>query len=326
MFVGICATSASVRCPHLAAPVLVWPRMSARCATRKLLRSWPQDTQSTLASWAFALRPPVLARFIFSMACTTPKWTQPRCLMLRHVSPRAMLGINLGTLMPSAPHVTDGVQIVSVSPGGPADVAGLKANDVIVSFGGKELRNETGQSPQQVLSALMFDAEAAEPITVEYRRDGKLQKTQIVPKSWPTFLSESIDHGLQGLEKLYEFNPLMRQPDLSGFGSAELLELSPALGQYFGTAKGLLVVRAPSDDRLKLQDGDVIIDIDGRVPTAAAHALQILNSYREGEKLKLHIMRQQKQVELTIEILKDSTHPETYRFERGAGDISWPRI
>jgi S1-C subfamily serine protease len=118
----------------------------------------------------------------------------------------------------------------------------------------------------------------------------------------------------------------MRARDLSGFGSAELLELSPALGQYFGTARGLLVVRAPSDDRLKLQDGDVIIDIDGRVPTGAAHALQILNSYREGEKLKLHIMRQQKHVELTIEILKDSTHPETYRFERRAGYISWPRI
>jgi S1-C subfamily serine protease len=72
-----------------------------------------------------------------------------------------------------------------------------------------------------------------------------------------------------------------------------------------------------------LQDGDVILDIDGRVPTGPSHALQILSSYREGEKLKLHIMRQQKHVELPIEIPKDSPHPEASRLERGRRDLSW---
>ena len=207
---------------------------------------------------------------------------------MRHNSPRAVLGI------------------VSVSPGGPADIAGLKANDVILSFGGKELRGQEGHSPQQVLSALMFDANAVEPITVEYRRDGKLEKTRVVPKIFPIFLSGSFDHGFDGFsEKLRELNPAMRHRDLSGFGSAELLDLSPALGKYFGTDKGLLVVHAPSDGRLKLQDGDVILDIDGRVPSSGSHALQILSSYRAGEKLKIHIMRQQKHVELPIEMSLD---------------------
>jgi S1-C subfamily serine protease len=227
-----------------------------------------------------------------------------------------MLGINIGIPVPGSLHVSDGVPIVSVSPGGPADIAGLKANDVIVSFGGKELHSEAGHSPHQILLALMFDVKATEPVTVEYRRDGKLQKTQIVPKSFPAFWSESLDRGLQGLEKLNELNPLMQRRDSSGFGSAELLELSPALGRYFGTDKGLLVVRAPQDTRLNLQDGDVILDIDGRVPTGASHALQILNSYRVGEKVKLHIMRQQKRIELPIEVPPDLTHPETsFRFE-----------
>jgi predicted metalloprotease with PDZ domain len=165
---------------------------------------------------------------------------------MRRDSPRAMLGINIDLRAPDSPHGNDGVQIVSVSPGGPADTAGLKANDVIVSFGGKELRSEAGRSPSQMLSALMFDAKAAEPITVEYRRDGKLLKAQIVPKSFPTFLSESMEHGLKGLsEELYELNPAMTRRDSRGLGSAELLDLSPALGRYFGTDKGLLVVRAP---------------------------------------------------------------------------------
>jgi S1-C subfamily serine protease len=98
-----------------------------------------------------------------------------------------------------------------------------------------------------------------------------------------------------------DFNITMRH-ESGGFGSAELCSLSPALGKYFGTDKGLLVVRAPHDERLQLQDGDVILDIDGRVPNGASHASQILNSYRAGEKFKLHIMRQQKRVELQIDM------------------------
>ena len=64
------------------------------------------------------------------------------------------------------------------------------------------------------------------------------------------------------------------------FGSAELVPLTPKLGQYFGTEKGLLVVRAPDDSRLKLEDGDVIVDIDGRTPSSPSHALRILARIR----------------------------------------------
>lgn len=96
----------------------------------------------------------------------------------------------------------------------------------------------------------------------------------------------------------------------SGFGSAELVELSPQLGKYFGTDKGLLVVRAPSDDGFKLQDGDVILDIDGRVPNGVAHAYQILSSYRAREALKMHVMRQQKRVELAVEVPDRSNRPD----------------
>jgi S1-C subfamily serine protease len=96
--------------------------------------------------------------------------------------------------------------------------------------------------------------------------------------------------------------------DSSGFGSAEFLELTPGLGRYFGTDKGLLVVHPPKDANLKLEEGDVILDIDGRVPSNGSHALRILNSYRAGESLKLHIMRQQKRIELPVEMRADKLH------------------
>jgi S1-C subfamily serine protease len=219
---------------------------------------------------------------------------------------RALLGINVGAPMPGTTDRTGGVRVLSVSPGGPADVAGLKANDVIVSFQGKELRGDPTHTPRQQLLALMRDVGPDAPVAVEFQREGKLQKAQIVPKSLTGFVDESVTRGLQGLGEslkgLDSLGSMMGMHDSSGFGSAEFLDLSPDLGRYFGTSKGLLVVRAPKDQRLELQDGDVILDIDGRIPTSGSHALQILNSYRAGETLKLHIMRQQKRVELPVEV------------------------
>ena len=78
--------------------------------------------------------------------------------------------------------------------------------------------------------------------------------------------------------------PFMRGEGV--FGSAELVPMTPKLGQYFGTDKGLLVVRAPDDSRLKLEEGDVIVDIDGRTPSSRVARIahpRLLSARREAE-------------------------------------------
>ena len=82
----------------------------------------------------------------------------------------------------------------------------------------------------------------------------------------------------------------------------ELATLTPRLGKYFGTEKGVLVIRAPGDGQLKLEDGDVILAIDGREPTSGSHATRILSSYQPGEKINLKIVRERKTVELQATI------------------------
>ena len=82
----------------------------------------------------------------------------------------------------------------------------------------------------------------------------------------------------------------------------ELVAMTPKLGKYFGTDKGVLVVRAPRASELKLEEGDVILDIDGRVPQNGAHALRILSSYQPGEKLSINVLRDRKQVKLAVTV------------------------
>jgi len=234
--------------------------------------------------------------------------------------PRTVLGINIGAFGPPAPGQDHGVRILSVSPGGPADMAGLKAGDVIVSFAGQSVTGDDGSPPQRRLLMAIRRAKPDQPVPLEYRRNGKVSNVQIVPGILTASVPGMQDMGPPGpldltqpeIRALGRVRPLpMLIRDPSGFGTAELVELSPRLGQYFGVDKGLLVVRAPRDERLKLQDGDVIIDIDGRVPVGVTHAFQILSSYHAGESLKLHIMRQQKRMELPIQIPEQPDSPPT---------------
>jgi S1-C subfamily serine protease len=229
---------------------------------------------------------------------------------------RPMLGIGIDMDEKGAAPDGHGVRVTSVSPGGPADAAGIKANDVIVAFAGKPLAGADGKSPQKQFLAGIREAKAGQSVAIEYQRDGKLTKTQIVPKSVADSLADL---------RMFSMGDIPVPPDLDtkhwtrlrpmpfgahdedGFGSAELVELSPQLGKYFGVDKGLLVVRAPHDERFKLQDGDVILDIDGRMPSGVSHAFQILSSYRSGETVKLHLMRQQKRIELPVQVPESSS-------------------
>jgi S1-C subfamily serine protease len=86
----------------------------------------------------------------------------------------------------------------------------------------------------------------------------------------------------------------------------ELATLTAQLGAYFGTEKGVLVLRAPRNAAFNLQDGDVILSIDGREPTSGSHATRILASYQPGEKVKLQLMRQRKK--MNVEAMVPQRH------------------
>lgn len=92
----------------------------------------------------------------------------------------------------------------------------------------------------------------------------------------------------------------MQQPSVGPVGTMELTTLTPRLGSYFGADHGVLVVRAPSHGVLKLQDGDVILAIGGRIPLNSSQAIRILTSYDPGEKIRLRILRQHHSIEMTV--------------------------
>ena len=231
-------------------------------------------------------------------------------------APRAILGINLGT---NDEPKGGGVEIVSVSPGGAAAEAGLKAGDVLTDINGTALKQEGDESAREKLLSSMRKVKPGDTVAVGYRRDNKALKASLVAQPLrDRFFTMAVPPG-PGIPAVPPMPNFVFMRGEGVFGSAELVPMTAKLGQYFGTDTGLLVVRAPDDSRLKLEDGDVIVDIDGRTPSSPSHALRILSSYQPGEKLKLNILRTKKRMSFEVTVPEDTfeRHFEGPRMERG---------
>jgi S1-C subfamily serine protease len=210
--------------------------------------------------------------------------------------PGSMLGVNVG----GGASRDEGVEVVGVSPGGPAEQAGLKAGDVLVAVDGQALRRTGDRGPNAQLVEFMRGVEPGRAVKVDYLRDGQRRSASVTaaPAEPPMMralrerLAGPLAEGLAmpGLESLLG--------NERGFRSLELVPLTPKLGQYFGTERGLLVVRAANAPGLPLEEGDVLQTIDGRTPENPGHAFRILRSYEPGEKVKLGVVRERKPLTL----------------------------
>ena len=233
--------------------------------------------------------------------------------------PRAMLGVNIAA---AGEDGNEGVLVQGVTPGSPADSAGIQSGDVLVEIDGKSLEGGESGNGVRTLSKHMKTVEEGQKVVLGIVRDGKQQSATVVAENIDPFhmvfnMSGDWDFDLEGLDALEGLEDLemlnhlgeggahafkFRMGHAGYWGDMELVNLTPELGEYFGAQEGILVVRAPQEEALQLQDGDVIVEIDGRKPGDPAHAMRILRSYDGGESVKLGIVRKKKRRTLDIEL------------------------
>jgi C-terminal processing protease CtpA/Prc len=208
----------------------------------------------------------------------------------------------IGVQLDSSPNAT-GAKVQEVSPGGPAEQAGIRPGDVIVAVNGTEVK---GDNATRDVVRLLRGVAPDTKVKVRVQRDGKPKDFDVTARPFdPKTFAYRVDPppGFPAppappapFNYNYEWS---FANDLQGM---ECTTLTPQLAKYFGADKGVLVVRAPQSETYKLQDGDVILNVDGRAPSNGSQLTRILRSYQPGEKLTLRIMRDRKPMDVEVTV------------------------
>ncbi len=249
----------------------------------------------------------------------TPR--EHRIVRQLNLGDRAVIGAVLGA------ESTEGVRIIGVSPNGPAERAGLQAGDTVVSIRGESLGSEDGKRGREILFRVMDDVEPGETIALEVARDGEMLHFDVTaerrePSSWQTMiripeLADSPQVVIEDIEipeieieehfllpesfdaEIAEFSALagdaLREADI-WFGlpatrGLRLASINPALGAYFSTDRGILVLEARDDNAYLLESGDVILEVDGRPVNDPTDLLRALREIEPGSRIEIAIKR-----------------------------------
>jgi len=279
-----------------------------------------QEAMAALRIAQRQLRTGVYRDLARGLVYTVPEPGEAPVLIASFDRPR--MGVFLESDRRGSPTDSIGAVIEGVTPGGPADEAGIKAGDIIVEANGVALGRTTrrGEAPGDKLVDVIRELEEGETLSVTYRRGDETHSADVVVRKlndydyavqWRTpdttwvHAAPAPDVRVRVREpRMGLTEPLTLYGELFAWGwlNIEMVELDEELGAYFGTSEGLLVISAPDSEEIDLRSGDVILSIDGRVPQSPSHALRIMRSYDSGETMTIHIMRNQRRAELEVTV------------------------
>lgn len=223
------------------------------------------------------------------------------------------------------------LKIASVTPGSPAEEAGIEAGDVVVAVNGTpidlsgnhdsprtenptlrvtddtvDLRGDDGSfripgglrglSVGDEVTLTLTGDEGTREVTVEAGRRNMMAMAPVVRRlrSATREVARASQRAHLDENVRHQVRDAMEMVHVRfgrGWSRVELAPLNEELGRYFGTSEGVLVISAPEDNPLQLKAGDVILKIGDREPNDPAHAFRIVRSYGVGETLEVEVLR-----------------------------------
>jgi hypothetical protein len=226
----------------------------------------------------------------------------PRTYAFRYLGDpdRGMIGVVL------APD-KNGLRVDAVTPGGPADKAGVRDGDVLTAVDGKKLAGEEAGDAlhdlkigQGVKLTVLHDGKSREVALKAERREpfvfsDAFGKGGLLPPDFDHRIElkvhDAMRHAGDGMRELRLLTP---------WWGLNLAALNPDLGGYFGTDKGVLVLSADADSYTGLKSGDVLQQVGGHAVNRPEDALRLLRDAPAGSEVKMQVLRQRKLVTLSL--------------------------
>lgn len=198
-----------------------------------------------------------------------------------------------------------GVAVTRVAAGSPAERAGLKVGDVILSFDGERVTTFSK------LQRLLGEAAPEQNVRLTISRNGTEQEISVtLGRRKDSWQSLSDIYGAQpAAEARRALEQLQRNQGATGFGGSRRVgvsttQLTQQLADYFGVTggRGLLVTAVAENSpaaRAGLKAGDVITAVDGEKVESAGDLSRTINRKNEGD-ISLTIIRDRKERALRV--------------------------
>lgn len=191
-----------------------------------------------------------------------------------------------------------GVEITSVIRDSPAEAAGLKAGDVVTSYGGQRVEG------REQFSRMVRETPVGREVKVDVMRNGAPQtvSVKIDNRTLPRILApdgvrfNAPDLPMPDIPRVF---PGMNSPMLG----IEAESIDGQLAAYFGSKDpGVLVrtvLRNSAAERAGLKAGDVILRVDD-IKVASAADISARLRATQGKSVQLAVVRERKEVSVTV--------------------------
>lgn len=232
----------------------------------------------------------------------------------------------------------DGLRVDAVTPGGPAQRAGVRAGDTITAINGKPVaaRGTASATP-------LSHATVGTPIALSVEHDGKTRELRVTPErfqpdDWQEIARQAEQAASQATARVRssEFQQQLQQSideamnsadaairnataahraaieaggwsdrwlgDASPWWGLNLAPLNPDLGRYFGTDRGVLVLSRNDRQFPELQPGDVITKVAGRSVLKPEDVLRALRDASADSRVTVALRRRGKAVALAMRV------------------------
>lgn len=197
-----------------------------------------------------------------------------------------------------------GVEISRVDPGGPAEKAGLKVNDVILEWDGEKV-----ESLQQ-LKRLVDESVPGRPVKLGVWRNGAMQTITATTESKRGVFSVAIPRGTWNVDapdawpfavNIPQIQTLIENPILGV--QCESLGDEQQFAEFFGVKDGLLVKMVMPDmpaTRAGIKAGDVIVKVDDtRVGTMRELTAALRTAVQKGS-YQVTVVRNKKETQIPV--------------------------
>jgi len=196
-----------------------------------------------------------------------------------------------------------GVLVEEVSSGSPAEKAGVKTGDVILEFDGERVRST------MQFSRLVQETPAGRRVQMAVMRGGQKSTLTVEPSDDGNFFRFGTKNGIvQDFAFAIPKPPIPPTPPAfpnfdgwvvrtGGTLGIGVGDLSPQLGDYFGTKTGVLVTSVVDDSpaaKAGLKAGDVITSFNGATVDTPAELRRRVQRIEDGEEFTIAVVRDKK--------------------------------